>query len=222
MSILLPSQSADDWQRFLADPGKQWQRGYSARTLAHSWHDASGFPREVRAALIEQFPDIEMLLGIPEHKVAMPGRGYASQTDLWVLASASGELISIAVEGKVSEPFGPSIDEWLDGASANKRARLESILSMLGCGQAIPGSIRYQLLHRAASAVLEAKRFSARHAVLLVHSFSRTSEWFDDFKAFGTLLGVDVCAGTLTPVSDCKGVKFSMGWVCGDENYLSR
>jgi hypothetical protein len=86
----------------------------------------------------------------------------------------------------------------------------------------VPGTVRYQLLHRAASAILEAKRFRARHAVLLVHSFSRTREWLDDFIAFGALLGVEGAADRLTPVRDCDGVQFSMGWVCGDELYLTR
>jgi hypothetical protein len=222
MTILLPAKSADDWQQFLADPEKQWRTGYSARTLAYSWQEANGFPREVRTVLGQQFADIEMLLGIPEHKVAMPGRGYASQTDLWVLARAGGELVSVAVEGKVSEAFGPTVDEWLVDASGNKRARLESIRVLLGCGEPIPGSVRYQLLHRATSAILEAKRFCARHAVLLVHSFSRTQQWLDDFIAFGAMLGADVGADRLTPVGECDGVNFSMGWVCGDQSYLSR
>ena len=28
--ILTPSSGPDDWQQFLADPQKQWKRGYSA------------------------------------------------------------------------------------------------------------------------------------------------------------------------------------------------
>jgi hypothetical protein len=222
MTILVPAKSADNWKEFLADPEKQWRTGYSARTLAYSWQEASGFPNEVRTVLEQQFPNIEMLLGIPEHKVAMPGRGYASQTDLWVLARAGGELVSVAVEGKVSEAFGPTVEEWLVGASPNKRTRLESIRELLGCSAPIPGSSRYQLLHRSASAILEAKRFRARHAVLLIHSFSRTREWLDDFVAFGAMLGVEVGADRLTQVRECDGVQFSMGWVCGDQSCLSR
>ena len=30
--ILISATSAEDWKRFLADPGKQWRRGYSAPT----------------------------------------------------------------------------------------------------------------------------------------------------------------------------------------------
>jgi hypothetical protein len=222
MAILLPSKSPDDWKQFLADPDKQWRTGYSARTLACCWHEARGFPREVLTVLSQQFPDIEMLLGIPEHKVALPGGGRASQTDLWVLARAGDDLLSIAVEGKVSETFGPTVDEWLVDASEGKRERLSFLRAQLGCDEVVPGTVRYQLVHRAASAILEAKRFRARHAMLLVHSFSRTREWLDDFIAFGALLQVEVGADRLTLVRECSGVQFSIGWVCGDEAYLSR
>lgn len=222
MTILLPSHSPDDWKQFLADPEKHWRTGYSARTLAYAWHEADGFPREVRAVLGQQFPDIEMLLGIPEHKVALPGGGRASQTDLWVLARAGDDLVSIAVEGKVSETFGPTVDEWLVDASDGKRVRLSFLRAQLGCGEVVPGTVRYQLLHRAVSAILEAKRFRARHAVLLVHSFSRTREWLEDFIAFGALLGADAGADRMTTVRECDGVKFSVGWVCGEEVYLNR
>ena len=222
MTILFPSNSPDDWKQFLADPDKHWRTGYSARTLAYSWHEARSFPREVLAMLSHQFPDIEMLLGIPEHKVALPGGGRASQTDLWVLARAGDDLVSIAVEGKVSETFGPTVNEWLVDASGGKRERLKFLRAQLGCGEVVPGTVRYQLLHRAVSAILEARRFRARHAVLLVHSFSRTREWLEDFIAFGALLGADVGAERLTPVLECDGVQFSMGWACGDEAYLGR
>jgi hypothetical protein len=222
MTILLPAHSPEDWKQFLADPDKHWRTGYSARTLAYSWQGAGGFPREVRSMLGQKFSDIEMLLGIPEHKVALPGGGRPSQTDLWVLGRTGDELISIAVEGKVSEAFGPTIDEWLIDASGGKHERLNFLFAQLVCAEKVPGSIRYQLLHRAASAILEAKRFRARHAVLLVHSFSRTREWLDDFIAFGALLGVDAGADRLTPARECHGVEFSMGWVCGDLAYLER
>ena len=222
MTFLVPSRSAEDWKQFLADPEKQWRTGYSARTLAFAWQEAKGFPREVRSILEPQFPGIEMLLGIPEHKVALPGGGRASQTDLWVLAGAGEELVSIAVEGKVSEAFGPTVNEWLIDATEGKQERLKFLRTQLECGETVPGTVRYQLLHRAASAILEAKRFRARHAVLLVHSFSRTREWLEDFIAFGALLGVGAGADGLSTSRECNGVKFSMGWVCGDLAYLDR
>jgi hypothetical protein len=51
----------------------------------------------------------------------------------------------------------------------------------------IRDSVRYQLLHRTASAVIEAERFGARHAVMLVHSFTEENLWFDDFAEFASV-----------------------------------
>ncbi|MFA7012304.1 MAG: hypothetical protein WC202_05045, partial [Desulfobacterales bacterium] len=48
---------------------------------------------------------------LPEHKVPLPGGSRSSQNDIWVLARSKGQLISIAVEGKVSETFGPTVQE---------------------------------------------------------------------------------------------------------------
>ena len=54
-----------------------------------------------------------------------------------------------------------------------------------------PGdSIRYQLLHRAASAMVEARRFNAAHAMMLVHSFSPSDEWFDDYTGKPSFSGL--------------------------------
>ena len=221
MTILLPSRSPEQWKELLADPEKHWRSGFSARTLAYSWQGAAGFPPEISAVLRQQFPSIELLLAIPEHKVSLPGGGRASQNDLWVLARNGDELVSIAVEGKVSEPFGPTLNEWLAGASPGKLERIAYLRSTLRCRDDVSGTLRYQLFHRAASAILEAKRFTARHAVFLVHSFSPSREWFDDFRAFAQILGVDAEANTLTKVSNCNGVDFSMAWICGDPHYLN-
>lgn len=45
--ILVFTSGPQDWQALLADPEKHWKSGYSARTLAHSWEAAEGFPSEV-------------------------------------------------------------------------------------------------------------------------------------------------------------------------------
>ena len=67
--IYIPTTSAKDWRRFLAEPKKQWCKGYSARELAECWERAGGFPPELQAlfanatdpALIK----LELLLAIP-------------------------------------------------------------------------------------------------------------------------------------------------------------
>ena len=80
--------------------------------------------------------------------------------------------------------------EWLESETLGKRIRLRFLTERLGLCE-IPPTIRYQLRHRAASAVLEAERFNASHALMLVHSFSQTHEWFEDYRAFAALFGVD-------------------------------
>jgi HD domain len=72
--------------------------------------------------------------------------------------------------------------------------------------------IRYQLLHRTASAVIEARRFGARHAVMLVHSFSDGEDWFGDFAAFAGLYGATVTRASTTPVRELRNVTLHLGW----------
>ena len=175
MVFYMPTKGADDWKLGLAEPEKQWRAGYSAYALAHAWEDAQGFPPEVEAVFAGSiFQDSEFLLALPEHKVPMPAKGADSQNDLFVLAkTTSGDLASIAVEGKVSETFGTTLAGWNTG-SANKLERLQSILDIIGLPYDIPDTTRYQLLHRTASAMVEAQRFNAKHALMLVHSFSQS------------------------------------------------
>ena len=120
--ILIPANSPEDWSQFLAEPEKQWKSGYSARSLAYCWQEADGIPEDVQKVLA-QVPSLKRLktiLAIPEHKVSLPGGSRASQNDVWVLAETPNGIVSIAVEGKVSEPFGPTIEEWIKNKTPGK------------------------------------------------------------------------------------------------------
>lgn len=220
--ILIPADSPDDWQRFLAEPEKQWKTGYSARSMAYCWQEADGIPTDL-VAVLEQAPafsGIETLLVIPEHKVPLPGGSRSSQNDAWVLARANGELISIAVEGKVSEPFGPSLKKWDSNSSAGKKERFEYLCSILDFDSKPADDIRYQLLHRTASAIIEAQRFNAKSAVMLVHSFSQTEEWFSDYESFLSLFGVEAKPNSVVSAGERSGVALYFAWVRGDKKYL--
>jgi hypothetical protein len=220
--FLIPTTSPEDWQRLLAEPDKHWKSGYSAKALAYSWERSQGFPAEVQTVLSTSgpFTDIEMLLAIPEHQVPLPGGRTPSQSDIWILARAGSALVSIAVEGKVHEPFGPTLDEWLTDGRSGKETRLAYLQEQLGLSKMPPGSVRYQLLHRTASAVIEAKRFHAAHAILLVHSFSQSQEWFSDYVAFAGLFGAEAHINRLVSVGERSGVSLHLCWVCGDARYL--
>ncbi len=220
--IYLPATSAEQWAQFLAEPVKHWRQGYSARTLAYSWQEADGFPAEVASVLSTQFPATELLLAMPEHKVALLGGSRSSQSDIWVLARSEGDLISIAVEGKVSETFGPTVQEWQIDSSSGKASRLAYLLGLLGLSS-VPDKTRYQLLHRTASAIIEAQRFNAAHAVMLVHSFSQSSEWFQDYAAFVSLMGGgSAVENSIVSVGSRSGVSLHLAWVHGNAHYLSK
>jgi hypothetical protein len=220
--IFIPSSGPKDWQDLLADPEMQWASGYSARTLAHCWESAGGFPPEVTEVLSQNpaFRDAKPLLIFPEWKVTLPGGSKPSQNDIWILAKSKAGLISIAVEGKVEEPFGETLSEWKVNASPGKIQRLAWLANLLGLGSSVPDSIRYQLLHRSASAAIEAKRFGAAHALMLVHSFSEKCLWFDDFSAFVGLFGLAASTNKLLSTALGDGLPIHFAWVKGDLRYL--
>ena len=224
--IYVPTTGVENWQALLADPVKHWKTGYSAKSLAYSWEEAQGFPAEIKelfASAPEQgLKDIELLLAIPEHKVPLPGGSTQSQNDVFVLGKANGQLVSIAIEGKVSEPFGPTVGEWIAGGSSGKHERLGFLKEVLEIAGEIDLNVRYQLLHRTASAVIEAKRFNAPKAVMIVHSFSQTSEWFEDYANFLKLFGVVAQVGELVGVGERDGIELYFGWVKGAERYLEK
>lgn len=219
----MPVTHADQWAIGLAKPG-HWKTGYSAKSLAFCWQEARGFPPEVRTALetSEAFAGIELLLALPEHKVELPGGARPSQNDIWILARAGKNLVSLTVEGKVAESFDRTVDEWLKDSSDGKSQRLGFLRNILGLNDAPLGPIRYQLLHRTASAIIEAQRFGASHAAMLVHSFSPTQAWFSDFAAFARLFNVEAALGRTTPAGLRGGIELHLGWVCGDPAYLAR
>ena len=221
------SKGPESWKELLAEPDKHWKTGYSARSLAYCWEEAQGFPKSVadvfKSSSFELFHSVEFILGIPEHKVDLPPKGgRPSQNDLLVLAKSQDELISIAVEGKVAEQFGPLVSEWMEDASPGKSERLEFLINLLEINNKDISNIRYQLLHRTASALIEAERFCAPHALMLVHSFSQTHEWFEDYAAFAKLYGIQADLNTIHFAGDINGKNLYLGWVTGEKEYLER
>ncbi len=223
-NIFVPTQSYRDWQRLLAQPERHWKAGYSAMTLARAWESASpgDIPPEVRALLGsggEALSNLRLLLAVPEYRVALPGGERPSQTDLLVLARAPHGLVAIAVEGKVDEPFGPTLGEKRREMSPGAARRLEYLTSYLGLPADLPDVIRYQLLHRAVSALLVAEQFDAAAAVLLVHSFSAGNAGFGDFAAFVALLGSQARPGELIYLGRFGERDLFAGWCKGDQRF---
>ncbi|KDP87787.1 MULTISPECIES: DUF6946 family protein [Cupriavidus] len=218
-----PATVADGWAPILAELVKHWKTSYSARTLAHCWQDAKGFPTEVANA-IEAYPVLRgtaMLPAFPEQQATLAHRATKSQSDIRVLGKCDGQLISFAVEGKVGEPFDRTLAEWLESGTPGRHTRLDFFAETLGLRE-IPLSIRYQLLRRAASAILGAERFNADHAVMLVHSFSPTNAWFEDYRAFAALFGLDARPNCFYSAKRLPKTELHLGWICGASGYLAR
>jgi hypothetical protein len=215
--IYIPATEPEDWRSLLADPEKHWRDGYSAMSLAYAWQQANGFPREIQRVFQNSeylvFRNMEMLLAFPEHKVPLPGGLAGSQNDLFVLARGDGQLISMTVEGKVSEPFGPLVSEWIENSSEGKKERLAFLCKTLGLDPEQVQPIRYQLLHRTASAVIEAGRFSAKTALMLVHSFSPTNESFEDFSQFAVLFGLQAQMNQIVGPVRLDDLELHLGWI---------
>lgn len=217
MSILVPTNGPDDWKRFLADPEKQWKRGYSAMAAALSWESEKGLPRELQELL---GGSVELLLAIPEHKVALPGGQRESQCDVFALARVGSDTIALAVEAKVNEPFGPTIGEWLTNASPGKVERIRFICDLLGLQKTPPEHLRYQLFHRTASAALEANRFKTDRAAMIVQSFSPEHRWFEDFAAFVALFEQVAEPGKACGFNLPSGRPLILGWAVGSSHFL--
>ena len=222
--IFIPTTSPEDWKALLAQPDKQWRTGYSAKALAHCWEEAQGFPKSVEQVFSKTshspFKSIVPLLILPEYQVPVPGGTRPSQNDIFVLAHSNEGLMTIAVEGKVEEPFGPTVSEWLKEGSEGKQVRLAYIHEQLGLPDAPLGSIRYQLLHRTTSALIEAKWFHASSAMVLVHSFSQNRTWFEDYTAFLGLFDKIGTPDSIDLLGNRNGIDLYLSWVTGDEKYL--
>lgn len=216
--ILVPSAGPDSWRQFLAKPDLQWAKGYSARTAAHAWEAADGFPPEVAATLAAAFGPVELLLAVPEHKTALPGGRRESQSDVFALGRHASGTVACAIESKVDEPFGPTVGEWLRDASPGKQERLAYVCALLGIQQC-PPDLHYQLLHRTAAALIEADRFCTSDAAMIVQSFSPELRWFDAFRRFADLIDAAVTPNRAAVIVVPSGKRLAIGWACGDQRF---
>jgi hypothetical protein len=192
-------------------------RRHSAVAAASAWEEAQGLPPEV-AAILGQ--DAELLLAVPEHKVPLPGGQRESQCDVFALVRRGNETVAVSVEAKVTGPFGPTVGDWLRDASSGKIERLNAIYEMLGLGYPPPADLRYQLFHRTAAAIIEARRFNATSAAMIVHSFSQEHRWFEDFAQFCAVLGIEVARGQPSVTKIPDGRDLILGWATGDKRHI--
>ncbi|WP_287236424.1 hypothetical protein [Mesorhizobium sp.] len=164
----------------------------------------------------------ELLLAVPEYKVPLPGGTTQSQNDVFALVRHADQTCATMIEGKVNEPFDKTVSEWLSIPKDGKLLRLRYICELLGLDPENPPlHLRYQLLHRSASALIEARRFKTDEAAMIVHSFSPTSMWFEDFARFANLLGASVEPDQSSTVKTKSGQRLRLGWATGNADFLA-
>lgn len=197
-----------------------WKQGRSAKALADCWFAANALPSRVQSLLSQapEYRDARLVEAWLERSTDLgDGRDSHSQTDLLALIDTGDELAVVAIEAKVTEPFGPIVRDWLVGDSPGKVDRLTRLCACLGLEQLEVRDLRYQLLHRTVAAIREAHRFRVRRAVVVVQSFCPDATGFADFAAFCKQVGADVpVPNTLSDPVMKDGVELRLGWAADE------
>ena len=240
--LCISTRGVCSWRDRLANPDRQWKRKYSALETAASWERAAGTECGLPDAIAKVlqcggFASPVLMLAVAEHKVELPGGDAASQCDVWGIVRTDAGLLSLSVEAKAKEPFGDAtLGDWLAAGSSNRsvdnrRRRWEFIRAHLPDGEF--GAVPYQLLHRCAAAVIEARRFGFWQAAFVVQAFETPDDTFGEYQNFCTAVGLpasrDGMARTSVVLSSLgssekQEVALGIGWAdCtfGDDSQLA-
>ena len=151
--------------------------------MAKSWFRApeAAPPEELLLFLHRSFPPGQVILtdAYPECIVALDRFGGEHRnTDLLVVGTAGPQKLAISIEAKADEPFGdqlvgPYYDRRRAVPGSNLPARIDALSRALFNRDLDSGirSLRYQLLHGTAGALIAAKGHSSDVSVFLVHEF---------------------------------------------------
>ena len=211
-----PIIAAKDIIPFLGK-ASHWVEGRSAYEAASSWFDANDVPPAVRGVIETDaaFRGAILVEATFEKQTALDDFGRSSQTDVLARLQTPSGVAILGVEAKVDESFGPTVAEWSVGRSAGKERRLAGLVDRLGLEPNAVLTLRYQLLHRTAAALIESAQAGAQDAAMIVQSFSPDSvrAGFADFQAFAVELGTPVDKpGMLSKPIELGGVRLRLGW----------
>lgn len=209
----------------------------SAYLVGQRWLESSGdFPPAIKRAMtpLDTLRGLRPVFSVAEHITVLDTLTAPSRTDLMVYCQDGkcGKAV-VAVEGKVDEAFDERIVYWIRDERHRNRQNLEELLTLkinkgkqrrlkwlchhLNLSLDDQSMIRYQLLHRTADALLEAKHVGARLAIMLVQSFTECSENWNDYAEFATLMGFSSIASN--SISEAKAlpefpeIRLHLGWV---------
>lgn len=191
-----------DWK----DLAGTWVPGRSAFELAHSWQAAGGLPESVKQALktsdCAALRTLTLELCLVEKPVFLDTRVGPSMTDIMAYGRDNkNRPIVVGIEGKADESFGNRTYTWVRGGTGDPtydaalvptRARRLIYLCEHLRTKIDPNSrIRYQLIHRTVSVILEAILHEAAVALVLVHAFgTMCSDNWNDYTAFLSQIGL--------------------------------
>lgn len=221
--IFIPTKNGSDWQGLLAKPKLHWKKGASAMTTAAAWETANEtLPPEITAVFessrVEDLKNLKLLVAFPEWEVPLEGGDTSSKTDILAICRNDKGLCVIAVEAKVDEEFGPTIREKRAEMSSGQESRLRYLHSLLDVAH-LDDAIRYQLVHRTASALLTAREFHAHVAVMLVYSFGSRPSLRADFDAFCRAVGSKEVAPGVFEINRLRPPLFVI-WCNGNRRFL--
>lgn len=224
--LCIETRGIGNWRERLAKPDGQWKRSYSALETAVSWESASRTSTGLPDPIGELFrgtvyADPTLILAIAEHKVPLSGGNADSQCDVWALVNTNAGTLSLAVEAKAKETFGQDnepLAKWLvagrtEKSRQNRKSRWDNIKEHLpDAGADGYSQVAYQLLHRCAAAVIEARRIRLSNAAFIVQAFGSPPESFDEFSGLCQAMGLKGERGHLqiTAVGD---IRLGIGWV---------
>ena len=217
--IYAPTAGLSTWKHGLEDPDTQWVRTKSAFEIAAFWECGAMEPRGLHPhliALLEQeqsFEGCDLIASFPGHRVRLPDVAVESQMDVWAVVRTYFGLVSLAVEGKAGEGFAETVGEWRTGALTEKNERIAFLCDQLGLTKPPSDEIRYQLLHRTVSALLEAERVDAAFAAMVIVSFTDDPRSKDDFGAFTSCLGGAVSPGQIRRMPSVRNRPLFLGWL---------
>ena len=213
--IHVPLNSPEDVIPYLGAP-HHWKEGRSAKSLIDQWWLANDVPPKVRCLLDQanEWSSAELIDAFAERCTDLgDGRPTHSQSDLLCVLGLRTGVGILSIEAKVDEGFDKTVDEWRSDGSSGKARRLAGLCNCLGIADPDIGHLRYQLLHRTASALIEARRYRASNAMMVVQSWSDTADGFSDFVAFETALGVKPTRkGEISRAVNRGGVSLRLGW----------
>lgn len=192
-------------------------------TAAACWDAASDrLPQSISGLLsgsgAPELKDLRLLAAIPEWEVPLPGGSRSSFTDILAVTSNAYGLCTIAVEAKAGEDFGPTLAARGVDASEGQRTRIAYLQDLLGTS--FDGAIRYQLLHRTASAILTARDFHAATAVMLVQAWKSSPEQRRDFEVLVQALGAAPCCAGVWAVGRVAQPTLFLAWCDGEPQFL--